>query len=174
MKQCVLSLCMCNSFFHCATIDISHTSSSMRKLCQDLGSTIAPFHNSILKRLLQSLLRSLSHESLSALLLACAALFRILVQPLASTPIAATAQLHDIGNTWSSLCEVLPSCSAEIQRAMAEVWSTIMRQLEVDCLPFCVRLMFDTSTKPGLFDVLAWVFLSAMKVSGRYGLRKCH
>ncbi|CAL1711913.1 unnamed protein product [Somion occarium] len=119
-----------------------------QKLLHDLRTTLGPLHADILKQLVRLLPRSLSAQVHTALLETFSALFKYLLIPLDYTEEA-----------WAAFSETLPNCNPEVQRAVAELWGSILRRLKPAAREK-VTLAIIASANP---DVSAWVFVSACK-----------
>lgn len=66
-----------------------------------------------------------------------------------------------LDETWDVLCSVLPTCLAEIQRAVAEVWAGVLRRLKAGPREDAVLLL---ATSVGLEDATAWAIVFSCKV----------
>lgn len=137
--------CVINSVY-IRTILTSH--SLLQKLIHDLRTTLAPLHTDILKQTLRLLPRSLSAQTHTMLLETFSALFKYLLIPLETTDEA-----------WSAFLDVVPKCNPEVQRAVAELWGSILRRLKSGAREK-ITLAIIASANP---DVSAWVFVSACK-----------
>lgn len=122
--------------------------SLLQKLIHDLRTTLAPLHIEVLQQTLRLLPRSLSAQTHTVLLETFSALFKYLLIPLEATEEA-----------WSSFLDVLPKSDPEVQRAVAELWGSILRRLKSEAREK-VSLAIIASANP---DVSAWVFVSAFK-----------
>ncbi|KAK7691383.1 hypothetical protein QCA50_004782 [Cerrena zonata] len=120
----------------------------LQKLIHDLRTTLAPLHTDILKQTLRLLPRSLSAQTHTMLLETFSALFKYLLIPLETTDEA-----------WSAFLDVVPKCNPEVQRAVAELWGSILRRLKSGAREE-ITLAIIASANP---DVSAWVFVSACK-----------
>ena len=118
----------------------------------------------VLDRLLRLLPRSLSPPSLTALLETFSVFFKFLLVP-------ATDPSAILDRTWSSIRSALLKCSHEVQRAMAEVWASVLRRLKVASREKAIALL--TADVNGIEDAIAWVFVFACKVQSGFFLRFC-
>jgi U3 small nucleolar RNA-associated protein 20 len=129
-------------------------SSLLQKLTLDLRTTLSPVYSSLLEHLFGLFSRTLSAQALASLLETLSSLFRFLLIP------AVNPKLLD--ETWNVLCSVLPTCLAEIQRAVAEVWAGVLRRLKTTPRDNAVLLLATTT---GLEDATAWTIVFSCKVS---------
>ncbi|KAG6844945.1 hypothetical protein H0H87_002278 [Tephrocybe sp. NHM501043] len=120
-------------------------------MAHDLRTTLAPIYEDMLTRLLKLLPRSISAPALTALLETFSALFKFLLVP---TP-------GLLEETWNAVRATLPGCLPEIQRAMAEVWGSVLRRLKPAAREEAVRLLADQTA--GIDDAAAWVVVFASK-----------
>ncbi|KAG6840218.1 hypothetical protein C0991_008139 [Blastosporella zonata] len=123
----------------------------LQKMAHDLRTTLAPIYNNILARLLKLLPRSISAPALTTLLETFSTLFKFLLVP--------SPELLE--ETWRILRATLPNCLPEIQRAMAEVWGSILRRLKPAAREEAVRLLATQTA--GIDDAAAWVVVFACK-----------
>lgn len=123
-------------------------------MAHDLRTTIAPVYNDILGRLLKLLARSISAEALTVLLETFNTLFRFLLVP----------SIHPklLESTWTAIKATLPRCLPEIQRAMAEVWGSVLRKLKSAAREQAVQLL--AAGAEDVDDASAWVLVFACKV----------
>ncbi|KAG5220006.1 U3 snoRNP protein [Salix suchowensis] len=121
---------------------------SSRNLAHDLRTTLSPMYPDILARLLQLLTRSISAASLSALLATFSALFKF-----CSCPQSALI-------CWKLLDPT--AVHPEIQRAVAEVWGSVLRRLKVAGREKAVQSI--AGDLEGLEDASAWCLVFACKV----------
>lgn len=112
--------------------------------------TLAIRSSDILVRLLALLPRSLSAAALTALLETFSALFKYVLIP--SDSIQETV--------WPMFAEVLPKCSPDVQRIIAELWGNILRRLKATTREGCAVAIVKESNE----DVGAWVLVTACKV----------
>jgi len=124
-------------------------------MAHDLRTTLAPVYNDLIERLLKHLMRSISPEALTVLLETFNTLFRFLLVP----------SIHPelLEATWVSIKTTLPKCLPEIQRAMAEVWASVLRKLKSSTREKAVQLVAASAS--GVDDASAWVFVYACKVN---------
>lgn len=129
----------------------------LQKLVEDLRTIIAPDYEAITDCLFELLPRRLEPEILSALLGSLTTVFKHVLVPgisdLESTDI--------LSSTWSRLRATLMKCNPEVQRAVAEMWSSLLRRLKKDDRERCVRLMIGSAHDSG--DFIAWSFVFTAK-----------
>src|SRR6266403_2601338 len=128
--------------------------SVMQKLVHDLRSIILPSYDDLLNRLLRLLSRSISAAALTTLLATFSSLFRHLLVPATEPDL--------VQRTWKCVCVVLPECNSEVQRAMAEVWGSLLRRLRASRREVAVEVM--ASDLAGVEDACAWAYVFACKV----------
>jgi U3 small nucleolar RNA-associated protein 20 len=126
----------------------------MQKLAHDLRTTLSPVYPSILKRLLKLFPRSLEPAALTILLETVASLFRYLLVPSIHTEL--------ITHSWGAIRLILPKCLPEIQRAVAEVWGSVLRRLKTTSREHAVKLLAENAE--GLEDASAWAIVFSSKV----------
>lgn len=126
----------------------------MQKFVHDLRSIILPSYDDLLNRLLRLLPRSISAAALTTLLATFSSLFRHLLVPATESDI--------VQQTWKSVCAVLPECNSEVQRAMAEVWGSLLRRLRTSRREAAVEIM--ASDLGGVEEACAWAYVFACKV----------
>jgi U3 small nucleolar RNA-associated protein 20 len=126
----------------------------MQKLVHDLRSTILPSYDDLLSRLLRLLPRSISAAALTTLLATFSSLFKHLLVP--------ATESHLLERTWKYVRTVLPECNSEVQRAMAEVWGSLLRRLRASRREVAVEVMADDLA--GVEDACAWAYVFACKV----------
>jgi U3 small nucleolar RNA-associated protein 20 len=126
----------------------------MQKFVHDLRSIILPLYDDLLDQLLRLLPRSISAAALTTLLATFSSLFRHLLVPATEPDI--------VQRTWKSVCVVLPGCNSEVQRAMAEVWGSLLRRLRASRREMAVEIM--ASDLGGAEDACAWAYIFACKV----------
>lgn len=131
--------------------------SLLQKMLHDLRTTLSPVYPDLLDHLLNLLPRSISAPALTALLATFSSLFKYLLVP--SVP------LQLLEETWSSIRNTLPKCLPEVQRAMAEVWGSVVRRLKLIAREKAVTLIADNVD--GIEDTSAWIFVFACKVCSR-------
>ncbi|KAJ3935001.1 MAG: armadillo-type protein [Lentinula lateritia] len=125
----------------------------LQKIAQDLRLTLAPVYPELLERLLQLSARSISSEVLTVLLSTLSALFKYLLVPSTDSTL--------LEQTWSAFRATLPKCLPEIQRALAEVWGSVLRRLKVALRPKAMVLLAENLEDIG--DAAAWCLVSACK-----------
>ncbi|KAL0955556.1 hypothetical protein HGRIS_001795 [Hohenbuehelia grisea] len=125
----------------------------MQHLTNDLRTTLSPIYNDLLSVLLKFLPKTISPASLTALLATFASLFKFLLAP--------STELDLLESTWSSVLQTLPKCQPEIQRAMAEVWGSVLRRFKLPVRERAVYLVISSVTE--IEDASAWVFVFACK-----------
>ena len=139
----------CCSKLHCSTFF-----SLLQKITHDLRTTLSPAYTDILTRLLNLLPRSLSPAALTVLLETFSSLFKYLLVPAISTTL--------LEQTWAGVRAILPNCLPEIQRAMAEVWASLLRRLKTTSREKAVVLLAESVVD--VEDAMAWIFVYACKV----------
>jgi len=142
------------SIYSCPSDDVLPSCSLLQKLAHDLRTTLFPVYESLLKTLLDFLPRPIAAPALTALLATLSALFRYLLVP--------CIHLDLLQQTWSSFHSTLPKCNAEVQRAAAEVWASVLRRLKTSAREKAVILMANNLT--GVEDASAWMLIFACKV----------
>ncbi|KAF5354672.1 hypothetical protein D9756_005618 [Leucocoprinus leucothites] len=125
----------------------------MQKLAHDLRTTLSPIYPSILKRLLKLLPRALEPAALTVLLETFSSLFRYLLVP--------SIHLELLTHSWNAVSSILPKCLPEIQRAVAEVWGSVLRRLKSASRDHAVKLLAENAE--GLEDASAWAIVFASK-----------
>ena len=128
--------------------------SLLQKMAQDLRTTISPVYPTLLQHLLDLLTRSVSAQTLTALVETLSSLFRYLLIP------AVNPELLD--ETWNKLRAVLPKCLPEIQQTLAEVWAGVLRRLKAGPREKAVLLVAESVGD--LADASAWVVIFVCKV----------
>ena len=133
----------------------------MQKFVHDLRSVILPSYNDLLGRLLRLLSASVSAAALTALLATFTSLFKHLLVPVTES--------DALEGTWKSLRAILPECASDVQRAMAEVWGSLLRRLRAPQREALVELMAEELT--GVEEACAWAYIYSCKVcETSYGL----
>jgi U3 small nucleolar RNA-associated protein 20 len=127
----------------------------MQKLTHDLRSTLSSKYSDILSRLLGLLPRSLSAASFSALMETLSALFKYLLIP--------SSDEFLVESSWSQLRVVLPSANPEVQRAVAEVWGSVLRRLRLASREKALSSLIHDLY--GVEDAAAWALVFSCKVS---------
>jgi U3 small nucleolar RNA-associated protein 20 len=126
----------------------------MQKFVHDLRSIILPSYDDLLNRLLRFLPRPISAAALTALLATLSPLFKHLLVPDTESDI--------VQRTWKCVCVVLPECNSEVQRAMGEVWGSLLRRLRVSRREVVVEVMAEDLG--GVEDACTWAYIFACKV----------
>jgi U3 small nucleolar RNA-associated protein 20 len=126
----------------------------MQKFAHDLRSIILPSYDDLLDRLLRFLPRPVSSAALTTLLATLSSLFKHLLVPATESDI--------VQRTWRCVSVVLPECNSEVQRAMAEVWGSLLRRLRASRREVAVEVM--ASDLGGVEDACAWAYIFACKV----------
>ena len=136
--------------------------SLLQKLAHDLRATLSPAYFDLLDCLLALLPRSLSAPTLTALLAAFSALFKYLLIPSVDPALAK--------KTWTRLRAALLKCNPEVQRAVAELWGSVLRRLKPGARENVVVLM--AGDQEGIEDASAWAFVYACKVCRAPSVRR--
>ncbi|KAL5476563.1 UTP20_1 [Sanghuangporus weigelae] len=97
-------------------------------------------------------------EVLTALLASLTSVFKYVMIPSVSESNNTVA----LSTTWTYLSTALVKCNSEVQRAIAEVWSSVLRRLRKDDRLQCVELMMGSARL--LNDFVAWSLVFAAKV----------
>jgi len=139
------------SFFSHLT---SCSRSLMQKFIHDLRSIILPSYDDLLNRLLRFLPRPVSAAALTTLLATFSSLFKHLLVPATESDI--------VQRTWKCVCVVLSECNSEVQRAMAEVWGSLLRRLRAPRREVVVEIMASDLAR--VEDACAWAYIFACKV----------
>lgn len=126
----------------------------MQKFVHDLRSIILPSYDDLLNQLLRFLPRPISAAALTALLATLSSLFKHLLVPATESDI--------VQRTWKCVCVVLPECNPEVQRAMGEVWGSLLRRLRVSRREVVVEVMAEDLG--GVEDACTWAYIFACKV----------
>lgn len=98
--------------------------SLFQKFTADLRINLLPEYHTLLSVLLSFLPKHVSTDALETLLATFTALFKYLLAP----SLQSSSKLLEV--TWAELCSTMPKCLPDIQRAMAEVWGTLLRRLK--------------------------------------------
>jgi len=130
----------------------------MQKFVHDLRSVILPTYDDLLDRLLQLLPKPISTSALTTLLVTFGSLFKYLVVPATETNV--------LQWTWKRMRVVLPECNSEVQRAMAEVWGSLLRRSKASIREETVEFMAEDLS--GVEDACAWAYVFACKVRHMY------
>jgi hypothetical protein len=123
-------------------------------MAHDLRTTLLPVYHNLLDHLLELLPRSISASALTALLATLSSIFKNLLVP--------SVSLELLEKSWLAIRNILSRCLPEVQRAMAEVWGSILRRLKPVAREKAVTLM--ANDVDGMEDTCAWVFVFACKV----------
>lgn len=123
-------------------------------MAHDLRTTLSPIYADLLKKLLSLLPRSISPPALTCLLETLSSLFRYLLIP--------SLNLALLDQTWDAICQVLPKCPGEIQRAVAEVWGSCLRRMKKEAREKAVTLLADRTGD--IENASAWALVFACKV----------
>lgn len=128
--------------------------SLLQKLVHDLRTTLSPICTNIVNRLLKLLPRSINAAALTALLETFSTLFKFLLVP----------SIHSelLEETWDAVRLILPKCLPEVQRAMSEVWGSVLRRLKT--VPRTKAVTMLAKNLEGIEDASAWVIVFACKV----------
>ena len=126
----------------------------MQKFVHDLRSIILPSYDDLLDRLLRFLPRPVSAAALTALLATFSSLFKHLLVSATDSDI--------VQRTWKRVHVVLRECNSEVQRAMAEVWGSLLRRLRASRREAAVEVMAEDLG--GVEDACAWAYISSCKV----------
>jgi len=124
-------------------------------MAHDLRTILSPVYPDLLRRLLKLLSSSIAATALTALLETFSALFKYLLVP--------SIDQELLEETWSSMQSILPNCLPEIQRAMAEVWGSVLRRLKTSGKEKAVTLL--AGNIKGIEDACAWMIVFACKVT---------
>lgn len=125
----------------------------LRQMAYDLRTTLSPVYSDLLTRLLKLFPRSLPPATFTTLMESLSSFFKHLLVPAVGTIL--------LEETWTDLCGVIRDCSSETQRAMAEVWASVLRRLKISSREKAVALLAQTIQ--GMEDATAWVFIFACK-----------
>jgi U3 small nucleolar RNA-associated protein 20 len=126
----------------------------MQKFVHDLRSIILPSYDDLLNGLLRLLPRPISAAALTMLLTTFSTLFKYLLVPATEPDI--------LQRTWERVRIVLPECNSEVQRAMAEVWGSLLRRLRASRREVAVEIIAEDLS--GVEDACAWIYIFACKV----------
>ncbi|KAJ4487801.1 armadillo-type protein [Lentinula aciculospora] len=125
----------------------------LQKIAQDLRLTLAPVYSQLLDRLLQLSVRSIPSQVLTVLLSTLSSLFKYLLVPSTDSTL--------LEQTWTAFRTTLPKCVPEIQRALAEVWGSVLRRLNTVFRSKVVVLLAEDLEN--IADAAAWCLVSACK-----------
>lgn len=123
-------------------------------MAHDLRTTLSPVYGDVLTRLLKLLPRNISAPALTALLSTFSSLFKYLLVP--------SIHIGLLEQTWTLLRAILPKCLLDVQRAMAEVWGSVLRRMKMAAREKAVTMV--AASAEGIEDASAWVFVFACKV----------
>lgn len=132
--------------------------SLFQKLAADLRISLLPEYHALLSVLLSFLPKYVSTDALETLLATFSALFKYLLTP----SLQSSSKLLEV--TWAELCLTMPKCLPDIQRAMAEVWGTLLRRLKGNETREKAMTLLAQSLE-GLENSWATAFVYACKVS---------
>ncbi|KAL5531823.1 UTP20 [Sanghuangporus sanghuang] len=128
-----------------------------QKLVEDIRTTLYPAYESIISCLFDLLMRRRSPEVLTALLASLTSVFKYVMIP--SVPESNNTDV--LSTTWTYLSTTLVKCNSEVQRAVAEVWSSVLRRLRKGDQQQCVGLMMVSARE--LNDFVTWSFVFTAK-----------
>ncbi|KAL5483039.1 UTP20_9 [Sanghuangporus weigelae] len=128
----------------------------LQKLVEDIRTTLYPAYESIINCLLDLLMRRRSPEVLTVLLGSLTSVFKHVMIPSVSE-----SNTDVLSTTWTYLSTTLVKCNSEVQRAVAEVWSSVLRRLRKADRQQCVGLMMSSARR--LNDFVAWSFVFSAK-----------
>lgn len=69
----------------------------------------------------------------------------------------------ELCSTWKQLCGSLEKCHPDVQRAVAEVWASVLRRLKKQERQLCVKVMVEDADTE-MSDFVAWSMTFACKV----------
>ncbi|KAF9461848.1 hypothetical protein BDZ94DRAFT_790553 [Collybia nuda] len=125
----------------------------LQKMTHDLRTTLSPAYPDLLGRLLKLLPRSITAPALGVLLETLSTLFKFLLVP--------SIHFDLLEKTWTAVRDIMPTCLPEVQRAMAEVWGSVLRRLKTAAREKAVTLLAEKAE--GVEDASAWVIVFACK-----------
>ncbi|KAI0302300.1 armadillo-type protein [Multifurca ochricompacta] len=125
----------------------------MQKFTHDLRSIVLPSYNDLLHHLLQLLRRSIPAAALTTLLATFTSLFKHVL--------VTSNEPHILERTWKLVRIVLPECNSEVQRAMAEVWGSLLRRLRASRREAAVELMAEDLS--GVEGACTWAYIFTCK-----------
>jgi U3 small nucleolar RNA-associated protein 20 len=139
--------------------------SLLQQLATDLQSTLLPVYPQIVEQLLKLLTPKILSTSLTSLLATFAAVLKDVLIP--------SHDLSLLNITWAALRDrlssILAQSSSEVQRAVAEVWASLLRRSKKDFRSRAIELMLeDLEGDKRLDDLAAWVIVSACSVRFSY------
>ncbi|KIJ51368.1 hypothetical protein M422DRAFT_203512 [Sphaerobolus stellatus SS14] len=123
----------------------------LQKLIHDLRHTLQPYYMPLLGALLAPLARSLEAETLNILLATLSQFFKHLMG----------SDISVLEETWQQFLAVMVRCNPEIQRAVSEVWATVLRRTKGDNRKMAIRLILRDLDP--IQDSGAWMFVYAFK-----------
>ncbi|GJJ08423.1 hypothetical protein Clacol_002639 [Clathrus columnatus] len=127
----------------------------LQKLLHDLRDTLRPHYKSFLIALFQTLDRNPSADALTTLLTTLTLLFKHLLK----------LTVPEIEETWHLFAATLVKCNHEVQRALSEVWGSLMRRLKGDTRRQVCQIMLQNLQT--LRDAITWVFVYAFQSVAR-------
>ncbi|KAF8525998.1 hypothetical protein BU17DRAFT_83502 [Hysterangium stoloniferum] len=123
----------------------------LQKLLHDLRDTLKPFYIRLLSASLGPFTASPSADTLTTLLASLSLLFKNLLG-------SETGALEE---SWSMFASTLTQCNSEVQRALAEVWGTLLRRFKAVMRTTAVAVILHDYER--ISDGAAWIFVSAFK-----------
>lgn len=129
--------------------------SLLQRIAHDLRTTFSPMYSEIFTTLTSFMPRTIPAAVLTALLSTLQSLFKYLLIP--------SVDLKLLESTWDSLLETIPKCHIEVQRAVAEVWGSVLRRLKSSARDRAVKLIAQ-SLRDDVGDFSAWIFMHACQV----------
>jgi len=139
-------------------LELSRLFSLLRDLLQDLRTTLQPFYESLLDRLLNIAPRNCAAETLSALLETLSHLFKHLLQ------LNIGEDESNFSLTWEKLLPVVAKCKSEVQRALAEVWAGVLRRSKKEDRRRIVQTMLNSALETNITDFVSWSLVFTCKV----------
>ncbi|KAF8589508.1 hypothetical protein K439DRAFT_362878 [Ramaria rubella] len=124
----------------------------LQKLVHDLRGSLRPCYMHLLEALLIPLPCAHSAETFTVLLATLSVFFKHLLG----------SSVQILEETWSTLMLILPKCDLEVQRAVAEVWATVLRRCKGDMRKTAVTLILRDLESIG--NCGAWMFVYSFKV----------
>lgn len=99
------------------------------------------------------------------------AIFKHVLLPSVPQTEVTDADSDILRTTWSQLGASLTKCGPEVQRAVAEVWSSVLRRLKKGDRQRCIELMVSDALS--LDDFIAYSFVFASKVRSLIHVFSC-
>ena len=141
----------------------------MQALIEELRSTLLPAYHDVLDCCYQFLSRSISPESLTALLTVLSGLFKhVLVSSSASLDESDAGRFAMLESTWVKTSKAIAKFKDPIQQALAEVWAQLFHRLRQPARSHFVYLLFQDNSQVQpecVQNFLAFTFVFTMKVS---------